>query len=211
MNLVLLALTLLFPFPALSAESQAGWQAVMEHAVANQPGRVGGRAFASAFGVKAWSKEGREFARAAKQVKEWPVISVEGEALVFTERGAGEGVKLELVNAEGGEFLIDGKPFKVDTDRPLMKRLKEALAAPETTRAPFFELIPSAHAAVAGAESIAPALFPVVSAVARKETFRKLASDPELRRKVEKRAKPAREKSSSDQATGTEGLSNSAQ
>lgn len=212
MKTLLLAALVTCPLPAL-AGNNSGWPAVMEHAVEKQPAKVGGRAFASAFGVKAWSKEGKEFARAAKRVKEWPVITVEGEALVFTEKATGEGVRLELVNAEEKDFRVNGRPFKVDTDRPLLNQLREALAVPETTEAPFFELIPSARAAVAGAEALATTMYPVVSGASNRDVYRKLASDSGLRRRAELRARPAkfREERRLAEPGADEGLASPAQ
>lgn len=204
---------LALPLALYASEGDPAWRAVMEQAVAKQPGRVGARAFAGSLGLKAWSAQGKEFARAARQVKEWPVITVEGEALVFTEKN-GRGARLELVNADEKDFRVNGKPFKVDTDRPLLNQLKETLAEPESTKAsPSFSLIPSAHAAVPGSDALAASLFPVVSAVANGETYRKLASDPDLRRRAELRSKPQKfpkEQRLPDQGVDAEGLSKSA-
>lgn len=129
-----------------SAVQKASWQLFMAHAVTYQPKFVGWSRFADAFGIKSYLDGGKKLFRAAKKVKSWPAVSIEGNALKLTADGST--LTLELTNAETGEYLLNGKPFAPDYKKPILPQLEAAYkGALETRRGSFsFGLIPEAQA-----------------------------------------------------------------
>src|SRR3989338_11506465 len=99
MKSLLAVLCLLLLNPSLSASAEAPevatkelqlqqetqWLLSMAHLVAYQPARVGWNKFAESLNFKSHMAPGKELFVAAKKIKKWPTLSIEGNVLKLTD------------------------------------------------------------------------------------------------------------------------------